>query len=132
MQSAAAACICNLAANINSKEIIATSGVCVCVCVSYCIVHVLLSLSLTFSLSRSLSLAVCVCVHTHIHMHIHTRTGALEVLVQVLRSENQAAAAQAAGALWSLCVDNDMNKQRVADAGAIPHLIGTHSQKYQP
>jgi hypothetical protein len=26
MQSAAAACICNLAANINSKEIIATSG----------------------------------------------------------------------------------------------------------
>ena len=74
MQSAAAACICNLAANINSKEIIATSG-------------------------------------------------ALEVLVQVLRSDNQAAAAQAAGALWSLCVDNDMNKQRVADAGAIPHLI---------
>ena len=74
MQSAAAACICNLAANINSKEIIATSG-------------------------------------------------ALEVLVQVLRSDNQAAAAQAAGALWSLCVDNDQNKQRVADAGAIPHLI---------
>ena len=26
MQSAAAACICNLAANLNSKEIIATSG----------------------------------------------------------------------------------------------------------
>ena len=53
MQSAAAACICNLAANINSKEVIATSG-------------------------------------------------ALEVLVLVLRSDNQAAAAQAAGALWSL------------------------------
>lgn len=31
---------------------------------------------------------------------------------------------QAAGALWSLCVDNDGNKQRVADVGAIPHLIG--------
>lgn len=31
---------------------------------------------------------------------------------------------QAAGALWSLCVDNDQNKQRVADVGAIPHLIG--------
>lgn len=45
MQSAAAACICNLAANLNSKEIIATSG-------------------------------------------------ALEVLVEVLQSENQAAAAQ--------------------------------------
>jgi hypothetical protein len=45
MQSAAAACICNLAANLNSKEIIATSG-------------------------------------------------ALEVLVDVLQSENQAAAAQ--------------------------------------
>eukprot|EP00960_Hanusia_phi_P073937 768120-Hanusia_phi.AAC.2 len=74
MQSAAAACLCNLAANMNSKEIIATSG-------------------------------------------------ALEVLVDVLKSDNQAAAAQAAGALWSLCVDNDMNKQRVADAGAIPHLI---------
>jgi hypothetical protein len=74
MQSAAAACICNLAANINSKEVIATSG-------------------------------------------------ALEVLVVVLRSDNQAAAAQAAGALWSLCVDNDQNKQRVTDAGAIPHLI---------
>mmetsp|Transcript_10192 Transcript_10192/g.25199 ORF Transcript_10192/g.25199 Transcript_10192/m.25199 type:complete len:645 (-) Transcript_10192:80-2014(-) len=75
MQSAAAACICNLAANLNSKETIATSG-------------------------------------------------ALEVLVNVLQSENQAAAAQAAGALWSLCVDNDGNKQRVADVGAIPHLIG--------
>jgi len=74
MQSAAAACICNLAANLNSKEIIATSG-------------------------------------------------ALEVLVDVLQSDNQAAAAQAAGALWSLCVDNDGNKQRVADVGAIPHLI---------
>lgn len=45
------------------------------------------------------------------------------MLVDVLKSDNQAAAAQAAGALWSLCVDNDMNKQRVADAGAIPHLI---------
>ena len=45
MQSAAAACICNLAANVNSKETIATSG-------------------------------------------------ALEVLVTVLQSENQAAAAQ--------------------------------------
>ena len=45
MQSAAAACICNLAANLNSKETIATSG-------------------------------------------------ALEVLVDVLQSENQAAAAQ--------------------------------------
>jgi len=74
MQSAAAACICNLAANLNSKEIIATSG-------------------------------------------------ALQVLVEVLQSENQAAAAQAAGALWSLCVDNDANKQRVAEAGAIPHLV---------
>eukprot|EP00292_Cryptomonas_paramecium_P033445 CAMPEP_0113683348 /NCGR_PEP_ID=MMETSP0038_2-20120614/13244_1 /TAXON_ID=2898 /ORGANISM="Cryptomonas paramecium" /LENGTH=637 /DNA_ID=CAMNT_0000602669 /DNA_START=144 /DNA_END=2053 /DNA_ORIENTATION=+ /assembly_acc=CAM_ASM_000170 len=74
MQSAAAACICNLAANLNSKEIIATSG-------------------------------------------------ALQVLVDVLQSDNQAAAAQAAGALWSLCVDNDANKQRVAEAGAIPHLV---------
>ena len=34
-----------------------------------------------------------------------------QVLVDVLQSENQAAAAQAAGALWSLCVDNDANKQ---------------------
>ena len=33
------------------------------------------------------------------------------MLVEVLQSENQAAAAQAAGALWSLCVDNDANKQ---------------------
>ncbi len=74
MQSAAAACLCNLAANLNSKEIIAESG-------------------------------------------------ALEVLVQVLQSDNQAAGAQAAGALWSLCVDNDRNKQRVADAGAIAPLI---------
>ena len=31
--------------------------------------------------------------------------------MEVLQSENQAAAAQAAGALWSLCVDNDANKQ---------------------
>ena len=33
------------------------------------------------------------------------------MLVEVLQSDNQAAAAQAAGALWSLCVDNDANKQ---------------------
>ena len=54
MQSAAAACICNLAANLNSKEIIATSG-------------------------------------------------ALEVLVDVLQSENQAAAAQVSFRPSNLC-----------------------------
>jgi len=131
MQSAAAACICNLAANINSKEIIATSGVCVCVCVSNYIVRVSLFLSLTFSRSLARARSLSLFVYIHVYTCTYTHTGALEVLVQVLRSENQAAAAQAAGALWSLCVDNDMNKQRVADAGAIPHLIGTHSQKYQ-
>jgi hypothetical protein len=36
--------------------------------------------------------------------------------VEVLQSENQAAAAQAAGALWSLCVDNDANKQAIPSA----------------
>jgi hypothetical protein len=127
MQSAAAACICNLAANINSKEIIATSGVYLRFMLY---VHLFLSLSLFLFLLRARSLSVC--VYTRIHIHIHMHTGALEVLVQVLRSDNQAAAAQAAGALWSLCVDNDMNKQRVADAGAIPHLIGIHSLKCQP
>ena len=41
----------------------------------------------------------------------------------MLRSENQAAAAQAAGTLWNLCVEDDTNKQRVGETGAIPHLI---------
>ena len=41
----------------------------------------------------------------------------------MLRSANQAAAAQAAGTLWNLCVGDDPNKQRVGEAGAIAHLI---------
>ena len=41
----------------------------------------------------------------------------------MLRSENQVAAAQAAGTLWNLCVEDDTNKQRVGETGAIPHLI---------
>jgi hypothetical protein len=128
MQSAAAACICNLAANLNSKEIIATSGA--------------LQVS---SLMRSLILS---CLYGSVGQSMfafwsirskwglkwklkHERKCAtdpttpplLQVLVEVLQSENQAAAAQAAGALWSLCVDNDANKQatylRYHAAGAV-------------
>ena len=45
------------------------------------------------------------------------------MLVKVLGGGNMSAAAQAAGALWSLCVDNDNNKKLVATAGSIPHLV---------
>ena len=50
-------------------------------------------------------------------------SGVIEALVLVLRTDNQEAAASAATALASLCVDNAINKQHVADAGAIPLLV---------
>lgn len=51
------------------------------------------------------------------------QSGAIETLVKVLLGSNLSAAAQAAGALWSLCVDNDHNKKLVANAGAVPFLV---------
>ena len=60
------------------------------------------------------------------------QSGAMDVLVAVLRGSNLSAAAQAAGALWSLCVDNDHNKRLVADAGAVPHLVQVVSPTPSP
>lgn len=97
MQSAAAACICNLAANLNSKEIIATSGALQVGC------------GPRIRRRHASFWAPFFCAHGCLRFFFYG--GGSQVLVEVLQSENQAAAAQAAGALWSLCVDNDANKQ---------------------
>jgi hypothetical protein len=108
MQSAAAACICNLAANLNSKEIIATSGA-----LQVCSKAAWKRFLLRDAGARRMTIGVSVLMHVRkIGRKIYLISPILpQVLVEVLQSENQAAAAQAAGALWSLCVDNDANKQ---------------------
>jgi vacuolar protein 8 len=122
MQSAAAACICNLAANVNSKETIATSGA----------LEVLVTVLQSENQAAAAQVSVFYLSPPKFDLPGFSKSWMfldLILLFQKLLNTACALPHQAAGALWSLCVDNDKNKQRVADVGAIPHLISLlHAQ----
>ena len=60
----------------------------------------------------------------HLHRHTHMQSPAIQSLEQVLSCSDMDAAAQAAGTLWGLCVDNTPEvKSTLATQGTIRALI---------